>query len=348
MKRIILCIALLAGLAGVSGFLARSAHGQPAGSARPSTGTEPVTQVAANGTVEGARPEVAVRPEVAGTIGVLRVRENQDVTQGAVLVELHNQTQLQQVALAKAEVELAQAQLERLRNGELPEKRRALAACAHSKHTLYLQAKAEADRSQQLLGSRSTSREQYDRQRYHMLQAEADWQQAEAEHALIEVPARADEVAAAKARVAAAEARLHLAEAELAKTRLLAPTRGRILQVYAEPGEMASPTSAQPVLLLADLSRRRVRAFVEELDAIRVRAGQKATITADALPGRELRGVVALALPRMGKRAPQSDTPGEYKDLYFREVLIDLEAADDLPVSLRVQVLINVNSEGMP
>jgi multidrug resistance efflux pump len=34
-----------------------------------------------------------------------------------------------------------------------------------------------------------------------------------------------------------AEERLHLAEAELAKTRLTAPVAGRILRVYAEPGE---------------------------------------------------------------------------------------------------------------
>jgi multidrug resistance efflux pump len=348
MKRLVLLAALLAGLAGVSGFLARSAQGQPASSSLLPVGTAPVLQIAANGMVEGIRPEVAVRPELAGTIATLRVRENQDVAEGAVLLELHNATQVHQVALAKAEVDLAKAQLERLRNGELPEKRRALAAIAQSKHALYQQAKAEADRSQQLLASRSASREQYDHQRFHMLQAEADWQQAEAEHALVEIPARADDVAAATARVAAAEARLRLAEAELAKTRVLAPTKGRVLQLYAEPGEQAGPTTAQPVLLLADLSRRRVRAFVEELDAIRVRPGQKATITADALPGKELRGTVAVALPRMGKRAPHSDVPGEYRDLYFREVLIDLDAAEDLPVSLRVQALINLDSEGMP
>jgi multidrug resistance efflux pump len=92
------------------------------------------------------------------------------------------------------------------------------------------------------------------------------------------------------------------------------------------------------------VSKRRVRAFVEELDAVRVRRGQKAVITADGLPGRELHGTVALVLPRMGRRAPQSDAPGEYKDLYFREVLIDLNEAEELPINLRVQVLIDVET----
>jgi multidrug resistance efflux pump len=343
--RIVLTILVLGSLAGASGVALR-AYGDQTGRPLPLTTPAAVEpRIAANGTVEGARPEVAIRPEIVGTLAAVHVREGQVVAEGTVLLELRNDSQRHQVALAKAEVDLAKAQLERLRNGEQPEKRRALAAVAHSKQTLYEQAKSEADRSQQLVGRGSTSREAADRDRFRMLQAKADWEQAVAEHALIEAPARADEVAAAEARVAAAEARLRLAEAELAKTRLVAPTAGRVLQRYAEPGEMAGPNSAQPVLQLADLSKRRVRAFVEELDAVRVRPGQKAVVTADGLPGKELRGTVALALPRMGRRAPQSDAPGEYKDLYYREVLIDLDEAADLPISLRVQVLIDVESK---
>jgi HlyD family secretion protein len=104
---------------------------------------------------------------------------------------------------------------------------------------------------------------------------------------------------------------------------------------------MAGPTSVQPVLIMADLSKRRIRAFVEELDASRVKTGQRVTIDADALPGRELTGVVAITVPRMGKRSLQSDAPGEYKDLYFREALIDVDGQDDLPPNLRVRVLID-------
>jgi HlyD family secretion protein len=137
-----------------------------------------------------------------------------------------------------------------------------------------------------------------------------------------------------------AEAKLHSAEAELAKTRLLAPSAGRVLQLFAEPGEMASPTSHQPVLIMADLSKRRVRAFVEEMDVERVETGGEAAVTADGLPGRTFSGKVAVALTRMGKRAPQSDAPNELKDLYFREVLIDLDAGEELPMNLRVQVRI--------
>jgi multidrug resistance efflux pump len=296
--------------------------------------------VAANGVVEGARPETALRPEVVGTVAAVYFRENAAVAKGDLLAELHNATQKHQVALARAELGIARADLKRLRNGERREKRRSLAAAERAQEVLYRQAVAEEKRARTLGGSRSISQEELDASYFKMLRAEAELKRIRAERSLVEAAARSDEVEAAEARVAAAEARLHLAEDELAKTSLCAPYAGRVLQVYAEPGELTGPTSAQPVLLLADLSRRRVRAFVEELDAPRVRVGQKAVVTADSLPGKEFTGSVSVVLPRMGKRAPQTDAPGEYRDLYFREVLLDLKAGDELPVNLRVQTRI--------
>jgi multidrug resistance efflux pump len=349
MKKILLAIVLISVLAIVGGRWALMAETEPR-KLSPTFHPRPASldQIAANGVVEGARPEVALRPEVAGTIATLQVRENQQVTKGELLLELQNETQRHQVTLAQAELAIAQGQLDRLRNGEQLEKRKAVAAVEEGKKAVARQAKADCERSRKLSQSDSGSREQYDRDHFRQMVAEAELAQAQAERALVEAPARADEMAIAKGRVAAAQARLQLAQAELAKTRLLAPYSGRVLQVYAEPGELAGPASSQPVLLLADLSKRRVRAFIEELDAAQAKVGQTAVITVDALPGKELKGRVALVLPRMGKRAPQTDLPGEYKDLYFREVLIELETAEDLPLNLRVQTRINKDEGPAP
>jgi multidrug resistance efflux pump len=317
----------------------------PKAAAPPATATAPgatfrADRVAADGMVEGARPEVEIRPDVTGILATIAVRDNQDVTAGALLAELENATQKQRVAVNQAELMRARAQLERLRNGERAERRRAAAAIEEARKVVLQQARTELERSRKLVENRSASREEYERSWFTMLRASAEYDEAVAERALIEAQARPDEIAIEEGNVAAAEARLRLAEAELAKTRILAPTSGRILQVFAEPGEQAGPAMAQPILLLADLSKRRVRAFVEELDATRVEVGQRAKVTADGLPGREFEGTVALVMPRMGQRGPRSDAPGEYKDVYFRETLIDLDAGDELPINLRVQVKI--------
>lgn len=340
----ILVLGVIAGLGGHFFLL-----GSEAAPAAPPGGnllamTRP-DRVAANGVVEGARPEVALRAEIAGMLVRVCIKENQDVQKGQLLAEMSNESQKEQVALAEADATTARAERDKVKNGERAERRRAVAAVEAAKLAMFRQAENDWKRSERLARERSTSAEQHEGDYFRMIRTKADWEQAAAERALVEAPPRPDELAAAESRVAAAEARLRIARAELAKTRLLAPSAGRVLQVYAEPGEMASPTNAQPILLLADLSKRRVRAFIEELDVTRVQNGQRATVTADGLPGREFAGTVSLVLPRMGKRAPLSDSPGEYKDLYFREVLIDLTEGNDLPLNLRVQARIQVEVE---
>jgi HlyD family secretion protein len=261
----------------------------------PERGRKPgaTDRVAANGVVEGARPEVALRPEVSSAIVLIPFRENQDVRRGDLLLELRNDTQKQQVALAQAELNAARAAL--------------------------VQARTESERSQRLgTGVASLEKKEADQSKY--LQAQA--------------------------HVEETEAKLKLAQAELARTRLLAPSNGRVLRVYAEPGEQAGPTSAQPALLLADVSRFRVRAFVEELDALRVRSGQRAEVTADGLPGRTFTGKVTEVLPRMGKRAPLTDAPEEYRDMYYREAVIDLDDGGELALNLRVKVHIHTGENG--
>ncbi len=338
MKTALTILFITGSLSGITGYIVRTAATGPAGVdrvARPSQ-----DEMVANGVVEGSHPEIALRPLVTGTIAAIHFREGQPVSRGSVLVELNSETQTQQVALAEAERSAAQAEYTRLRNGERLEKRKAVAALESACRATYLKAKADYERAQRLASSQSVSAAEREASYYKMVQAQAELEQAAAQRELTEAPARSEDLAAAAARVAAAEARVRLAEAELAKTRLLAPSDGCILQTYAEPGELAGPTSARPVLLFANISRYRVRAFVEELDASHVQVGQQVVVTADGLPGREFAGRVSLVLPRMGLRSPQNDRAAEYKDLTFREVLIDLDSWDGLTLNLRVQVRI--------
>jgi multidrug resistance efflux pump len=298
------------------------------------------TTVAAEGVTEGSRPEVALRPEIIGTIARLYVEENQQVQRGDPLVQLDNEVQKADVELARARLEEARASCQRLQNGERQEQREAAAAELRHKQAMLRQARAIFERTRR---SGVASAEQVEHEGYAVLQAEAACQKAQAEKALVEAPARTDELAAATARVSAAEAQLRRAEAELARTCLRAPSAGRILRIYHEPGTLVRPDTAQPILLLADLSRCRVRAFVEELDAFRVRIGQAAVVRVDGLPGRDLAGHVKAVLPRMGKRAPISDDPDEFRDVYHREVLIELDPGAGLPLNLRVRTWIQVD-----
>src|SRR5262249_20251257 len=156
------------------------------------------------------------------TIAAIHVREGQEVRRGALLLELANESRKHQVSLAKAELAIARAELERLRNGERPERRKASAAVEAARRAVLEQAQADLKRSQQLKLGGASSAEQLDNDRFKLLRAKAELAEAAAEHALVEAPARQEDIAASEGRVAAAEAKLRLAEGDLERTRLVA------------------------------------------------------------------------------------------------------------------------------
>jgi HlyD family secretion protein len=168
------------------------------------------------------------------------------------------------------------------------------------------------------------------------LTAEVTAAQARCEQ--LEAPARTDEVREAEARVSLAEAEQELAKIRLEQCELRAPVNGCVLDVHAELGDLLGPESMMPGLILADTSRLRVRAYVEEIDAPRLRAGAPAIVTADGLPGETFKGTVESVSPRMSAKREFSDEPNELYDTKVREVLVSLSDAQGLIMGLRVDV----------
>jgi HlyD family secretion protein len=92
------------------------------------------------------------------------------------------------------------------------------------------------------------------------------------------------DIAAAQARVDAIKATLNLAN-------ISAPFAGTITRADPKPGDQVSPASS--AFRLDDLSRLLVDVQVSEVDINSVSPGQNVTLTFDANPGQEYKGVVA-------------------------------------------------------
>ena len=177
-----------------------------------------------------------------------------------------------------------------------------------------------------LAQSSSTSRKQSDRDYFGMLKTQAESDEAVAERALVRPPG-ADEVAAAEGRVVVTERDCDWPTPRWRKPACSLPPRVGSSASTANRVECRpqySPT--RPPAGRPDESPA-VRGF-EELDAPRVKVGS-AVVTADGLPGMHFPGTVKVTFPRIGRRGLQTDAASEYKDIYFREVLIDLDAGEE-------------------
>jgi HlyD family secretion protein len=114
--------------------------------------------------------------------------------------------------------------------------------------------------------------------------AQAAVRQATAQLAALQAPPRAEAVAAAQADVAAAQATLAQATAALADLELKAPFAGVVANVDVKPGEFVQPGVA--ITSVADTAAWEIQTTdLTELNATRVRDGQAATLTFDAIPG---------------------------------------------------------------
>ena len=75
-----------------------------------------------------------------------------------------------------------------------------------------------------------------------------------------------------------------LAEEEAKSSVLQAKTDGKILKILAHPGDVVG--GGEPILRMADTRHMKVVAEVYETEILRIREGQKATITSPAFEGK--------------------------------------------------------------
>ncbi len=295
----------------------------------------------APGRVEGATPEVELRPQLTGRVVQVAVREGDTVEQGQLLLQLDDAQYRHAAALAAADIELAEAQLERLLNGAHHEERSEAAALYRAKAAELERAQLAWKRISELRQAHAVSQQQADNQRTLVAAVQAELAAAKARVDRIEAEARPDEIRIAKARIQAARSRFDLTRVDFERCQVRAPCKGQILRVDIEPGELTGPTAALPAIVMADTSQLRVRAFVEEMDAPRVEVGMTASLAADGLPNQQLTGRVARLSPRMTRKSLWSDRPDERYDTKTREVWIDLEQNDRLVIGLPVDVTID-------
>lgn len=154
--------------------------------------------------------------------------------------------------------------------------------------------------------------------------------------------ARRDLLAAAEARRDAARAGAERLEAEAARYRILAPIDGVIIGRHADPGETVSP--AAPLLTIADLSRLRVEAEVDEFDIPRIAPDAEATITAEGYPGPGWRGRVEEIADAVVPRQTRPEDPGRPADT--RVLFVRIALLEKTPLKLGQRVEVAITREG--
>ena len=141
----------------------------------------------------------------------------------------------------------------------------------------------------------------------------------------------------AKVGVQQAEAALAQAKDTLSKTVIRASMSGQVTGLKAEKGETAiagqTNIAGAVLMVISDLSEVMAEIKVGELDVVKLKLGQPAEVTVDAIPGKVFQGrVISVAT---GTDRPSGMSYGTSQETQSYKVRIQLEGAKEALGSLR-------------
>jgi len=217
----------------------------------------------------------------SGRIAEVLVEEGAEVKKGEIIARLDTSLIEPQVAQAEATVAAQAAMVAKLHNGSRPEEIAQAEANVDAARASARNAELSYDRAVQLREGTSpaVAQSQVDAAKAAEDSAAAQLKVAEQVLILAKAGPREEDIAAAGAQLKATQAAFDLLRQQLKDADLVSPTDGVIRSRLLEPGEMASP--AKPVVSIAIVDPKWVRAYISEPDLSKVAPGAKASVSVD-------------------------------------------------------------------
>jgi HlyD family secretion protein len=239
----------------------------------PDTGT-----ITASGYIEAT--EVRLSTKIGGTLEWFPLDEGDTVTEGDEVARIDTVDLELQLDAARAEQELAAAELRLRRAGFRAEEIAEARANVERAEADLAAAQRDLDRFQGLLDSGSGTGKSRDDALARRDIAAKTVQAVQQRLHKLEAGFRREEIAAAAARVDAAAARIAVLEQQISDATVTAPASGLVTETTVEQGELVAPGTLLAVV--TDLAGARLVAYVGEPDLGRIRLGQEARVITDS------------------------------------------------------------------
>ena len=292
-----------------------------------------------------------ISPKIEGYIRKVRVADNQEVRDGAILFVIYDRDFKAKVAQAEAAVATEEAMIAPYESRLKLQQAMIDQAAAGLKSTEADLSRAQQDykRYSSLMTSDFASRQRFE-------QAEADARKAEAALAKSRAALAAEQNQLAvlrslqreeEAKLQQARANLRLAENDLDNTVIRAPISGIVGNRAGQVGQYVKPGTQ--LLSLVPLPQVYVTANFKETQLTRMRPGQIAEVSVDAYPDMTIEGRVESFAPASGAQfslLPPDNATGNFTKIVQRvPVRIALPASGPLAGLLRPGLSVTVTVE---
>lgn len=234
--------------------------------------------------------EVTVSARWNGRVERVRCREGDRVKKGELLAELDSSELLLQVKQAKARLDLAGQNLEKVKAPFREEEIREVMAQAARAAAVLSEAQNDVKRLKQLHRQGSISDAAFEKATLGLETALNDHKAVQARLSLMKKGARKEDIRIAEVRVKQAEYSLADATDRLGKTKIASPMDGIVSRKFIEAGEYVH--TAMPVFEVLQLDPVKFKVDVSETDIARINSKTKCEIDIDALDRRNIQAEI--------------------------------------------------------
>jgi HlyD family secretion protein len=244
------------------------------------------TSVNTNGKIEPVAP-YPLRAKFETFVEKVRAAQGDVLRAGQPILDLNADAARAALARARGEAVAAEEQLRAARAGGSAEDVAQLEADLRKSEADLARLRRERDALTRLVAKQAATREELDKNKVELDRAEAEARRLQQKK---EELARSTRVDAERATLALERARSDIAmyQDQLRSAQLAAPAAGTLYNLPVRAGDFLH--TGDLLAEMADLTRVRVRVFVDEPELGGLEPGQPVEITWDAMPGRVWQG----------------------------------------------------------
>lgn len=299
------------------------------------------TTIAGAGLVEPRSENIQVAAIVPGTVAEVRVKVCDRVNVGDVLFRLDDRQRTAELAVQRAHVRRAEAELSRWEHLPRPEDLAPSEARVEKVLADLMAQQDQLDRTRELVTQNVLPEQDLVLSEQATRAAKATLSQARSEDVRLKAGAWEEDLLVARAELLWAQELLRQAEMEVERLMVRAPIRGTILKVNVRPGEFAGTPAGAALLVMGDLDELHVRVDIDEQDLPRFRRG---------LPGQGyVRGDASAAIPLRFVRVEPFAEPkksltnsgSERVDTRVLQVIYAIEGATNVYVGQQIDVFLD-------
>jgi HlyD family secretion protein len=255
-----------------------------------------------------AAHKIELASKVVGRVAWIGVEKGDKVREGQVVVRLEDDEYKAQLQQAKGQLEALQAKLQELENGSRPEEIAVAKANWEVAKADLVNARVNLDRIRKLAAEGVFSRQQLDDAVAKYDSQAARVASLERTYELVKIGPRKEQIDAARGQIVEAKGRVDFFQTTLSNTVIKAPVTGTILERAVEKGEFVTTSFVGDrgakgyVVSIADLNDLQVELDINQNDFAKLGPKQKGIITTDAFPDRKYNGYIYEISPEANRQ----------------------------------------------